>query len=113
MKKTALITMAILLIASLAFADSKDRVIGDETLSGVTTASVSTLTVPEKATSGLVAIYGDTVRWKGYTSDPTSTNGALLYNGDYVYFDSLVKFKVILKSGGSDSTVYVMYYGRP
>jgi hypothetical protein len=96
-----------------ALAEYKPNVVGEQdiTVSGVT---VYTLTKPASAVSALITVQGDDVRWKGYTTDPVALSGALLDEGDYLLLDSpsqIENFGVILKSGGSGATVYVIYYG--
>ena len=102
-----------LCLSSVAQADNKPKVLGDEDIvvSGTT---VYTLTATSGSISALVSIQGDAVRWKASSTDPTATNGALLYNGDYLFLTSpyeISGFSAILSSGGSGTTLYVIYYG--
>ena len=115
MKRIFVMGLAVLFLclSSVAQADNKPRVLGDEDIvvSGTT---VYTLTPTSGAISGLITIQGDAVRWKGHTTNPGITNGGFLYAGDYLYLGSpyqLSNFGAILSSGGSGTTIYVIYYG--
>jgi len=115
MKRIFVMGLAVLFLclSSVVQADNKPRVLGDEDIvvSGTT---VYTLTPTSGAVSALITIQGDPVRWKGHTTDPETTNGALLYSGDYLFLDSpyqLSNFGAIMSSGGSGVTIYVIYYG--
>jgi len=102
-----------LCLVSLAQADPNVKALGDENLV-VTGTTVYTLSPTTGAVTALIAVQSGPVRWKGYKTNPTVNNGALLYSGDYLYLESpyqLTDFKVILESGGSGATLYVIYFG--
>ena len=115
MKRIFVLGLAVLFLclSSVAQADNKPRVLGDEDIA-VSGTTVYTLTPTSGAVSAFITIQGDAVRWKGHTTDPAADNGGFLYAGDYLYLDSpyqLSNFGAILSSGGSGTTIYVIYYG--
>jgi len=115
MKRIFIMGLAVLFLclSSVVQADYKPKVLGDEDIvvSGTT---VYTLTATSGSVSAIITIQGDAVRWKAYSTDPAITNGALLYNGDYLFLTSpyeISGFSAILSSGGSGATIYAIYYG--
>jgi len=114
MKKVLMLMGCLLLLYGTAWADYKPEVLGDEdiAMSGTT---VYTLTPSStEIVQALITVQGDSIRWKGYTTNPVPNNGAILDEGDSLYLDSryqINNFRAILKSGGSGATLYIIYYG--
>jgi len=114
MKKVLMLMGCLLLLYGIAWADYKPEVLGDEdiTMSGTT---VYTLTASSDSVVGaLITVQGDTIRWKGWATDPTAGNGAILKESDYLWLDSryqIDNFGAILSSGSSGATLYIIYYG--
>lgn len=110
-----IIAMALIMMA-LTQTTERLRVIGDEDLILSSTSSASGFaTIPNMAESMLIAIQGDSIRWKAFNTDPESNNGGILDEGDYYLIDTpyeIQKWKGILKSGGSAATAHGIYYGR-
>lgn len=118
MKRVIIFTVAMLLIATWAYADYKPRVLGDDemevTITTVMSLSSNTV-IPTNAVQALLTVSdGDTVRWKGF-STPTTSSGGRLARDDYLLLDSryqIDSFSAIMDSGGTSvTTIYVIYYG--
>ncbi|KKM64488.1 hypothetical protein LCGC14_1500790 [marine sediment metagenome] len=119
MKKLSIsVLFPILIVLSLVgkvSADSKMKVLGQVDLL-VTSSSKSLPSIPALATKATIGIQGGAVRWKGYSTAPERNNGAYLGSGDYVILDTRSKidnFRVILDTGSSAVTAYVVYEGVP
>ena len=108
------IMFAFLIVSIAVWADYKPRVLGDEDIA-VSGTTVYTLTPSSTSVvSAFINVQGGPIRWKGYTTDPTTTNGSLMNDGDYLLLDSRYQvdnFGAILDSTGSGATIYIIYYG--
>ena len=110
-----LVLFLLLAIPTWAGADSKMKVLGQADLI-VSSSSQSLPSIPALAQKAIIGIQGGAVRWKGYGTAPERNNGAYLGSGDYVILDTpdqIVKFRVILDTGSSAATAYVVYEGVP
>lgn len=116
MKKFRLIIPVVCLIFALLFLvpslilAGQFHVIGDQVLTVSTSAQA--LTPTSGTERGLVCIQGDDVLWRAYTTDPTSTIGAILGDGDCLVLESpdeVRRVKFILRSTSSAATIYVIY----
>jgi len=95
-------------------------VIGEEDLKVTTYARQFDSGVSTRAVYAIVAIQGDTVRWKAFNR-ATGNNGAILDSGDYYEIkenDELQRWNVIRDITGNTPfqnsvTAHVIFYGRP
>ena len=96
-------------------ADSKMKVLGQVDLI-VTSTSKSLFSIPAATQKAIIGIQGGAVRWKGYGAAPERNNGAYLGSGDYIILNNrseVDNFRVILDTGASAATAYVLYEGVP
>ncbi len=115
MKKYIITILLCLLVVGTAGADSKMKVLGQADLL-VTSTSKSLPSIPALAQKAIIGIQGGAARWKGYGTAPERNNGAYLGSGDYIILDThdeIVKFRIILDTGSSDVTAYIVFEGVP
>jgi len=81
----------------------------------VLSSSVTSFTVPNGASSALIGVVGGTIRYYINGSNPSSTDGMTLDDGEYIALDGrdlAVRFKTTLNSGATGVTVYVTFFAN-
>lgn len=71
------------------------------------------LTVPNTFAPGyaLIRIVGANVMYRDDGTDPTTTDGVPVYDGDVLHYDGPLTAVKFIRQGSTDATAHISYYG--